>query len=293
MYRRHIPREVEMTARRIVAAVVSIAIGVIASVAQGAGPVPELLVGGPGIAVAGGAHVVTTRVAGANTRVRLVRDRDGAVLRARVLPGKLGIPRVTYSGTIEGTWARGRRLLLSTSIYDSPTSTTFVVIDTRTLRTVRRIALDGAFAFDAVSPDGKRLYVTQHPSWPNGPIRYVVRSLSVVTGRLEPGAIVDKTEPGERMTGIPMARAWSRDGASAFTLYNGLESHAFVHALDTVKRSARCIDLPWRGDGQNGLERVRMSVDDAGVLTLSQPGVGVLAKIDTRLFAVTVLHDPL
>ena len=62
------------------------------------------------------------------------------------------------------------------------------------------------------------------------------------------------------MTGMPMARAWSRDGGSAYTLYNGLESHAFVHALDTTKRSARCIDLPWRGDGQNGLERVRMAV---------------------------------
>lgn len=281
-----------MTARRIVAGMAVAAIGVIASVAEGAGPVPQPLVGWPGVAVAGGAHVVTTRAPGGSTRVRLIRDGDAALLRARVLPGKFGLPQITYSGTIEGTWAHGRRLLLSTSIYDNPASTAFVVIDTRTLRTVRRITLRGAFAFDALAPDGKRLYLTQHPNGFNGPIRYLVRSLSLVTGRLEPGAIVDKSEPGEQMAGIPMARAWSRDGGSAFTLYNGLGSHAFIHALDTVKRSARCIDLPWHGDGQTGLDRIRMSVDDDGVLLLSQPGVGVLAKVDTRTFAVTVLRDP-
>jgi hypothetical protein len=209
-----------------------------------------------------------------------------------MLSGKLGIARTTYAGTVEGTWANGRRLILSTSMYDGPGPTRFVVIDTRTLKAVRTIVLGGSFAFDALSPDGTRLYVTQHPNGLNGPIRYVVRSLSLETGQLEPGAIVDKTEPGEQMAGLPMARAWSRDGGSAFTLYNGLESHAFIHALDTMGRSARCIDLPWKGDAQNGLERTRMSVDADGILTLSQPGVGVLARIDTRTFAVEVLRAP-
>jgi hypothetical protein len=171
-------------------------------------------------------------------------------------------------------------------MYDNQAATKFVVLETRTLATLRTIVLPGAFAFDALSPDGRRLYVTEFPNGVNGPIRYVVRSLSLATGRLDPGAIVDKTEPGEQMTGMPMARAWSRDGGSAYTLYNGLESHAFIHALDTTKRSARCIDLPWRGDGQNGLERVRMAVGQDGVLVLSQPGVGVLARIDTRTFEV-------
>jgi hypothetical protein len=282
-----------MRRRSGVAALASaVTLGVIASSAGAAGPVPGVLQGGPGIAVAGNAHVVATKL-GARTRVQLIRDRDRVVLRTRVLPGTLGVPQITFSGVVEGTWATGRRLMLSTSIYDSSASTRFVVVDTRTLEVVRTIALPGAFAFDALSPDGKRLYLTQFPNGVNGPIRYVVRSLIVATGRLEPGAIVDKTEPGERMAGIPMARAWSREGGSAYTLYNGLESHAFVHALDTTKRSARCIDLPWSGDAQSGLERIRMAVDPNGVLVLSQPGVGVLARIDTRTFEVEVLRDPL
>ena len=277
----------------VAALATAVTLGVIASSAGAAGPVPGVLQGGAGIAVAGKAHVVATAHAGM-TRVRLIRDRDGAILRTRLLrPAKLGVPQITFSGTVEGTWANGRRLLLSTSIYDDPLSTRFVVIDTRTLKVIKRIALTGAFAFDALSPDGKRLYLTQHPNGFNGPIRYVVRSLNLATGELEPGAIVDKTEPGEQMAGLPMARTWSLDGGSAYTLYNGLGSHAFVHALDTVNRNARCIDLPWRGDAQNGLERTRMAVGKDGVLVLSLPGVGVLARIDTRTFKVEVVNDPL
>lgn len=270
----------------------AVALGVIAASAGAAGPVPGVLQGGNGIAVAGDAHLVAKPQAG-KTRVQLIRDRDGAILRTRVLAGKLGIPQITFSGVVEGTWANGRRLLLSTSIYDDPSSTRFVVVDTRTLATRRTVTLRGAFAFDALSPDGKRLYLTQFPNGYNGPIRYVVRSLNLATGRLEPGAIVDKTEPGERMTGIPMGRTWSLDAGTAYTLYNGLESHAFVHALDTVKRSARCIDLPWSGDAQSGLERTQMTVTKAGVLVLSERGVGVLARIDTRTFKVEVVNDPL
>ena len=274
-----------------IALATAVTLGVIASSAGAAGPVPGVLRGGNGIEVAGGAHVVAKLKAG-KTRVLLIRDRDGAVLRTRVLPGKLGIPLITFSGTVEGTWANGRRLVLSTSIYDDPSSTRFVALDARTLATRRTITLTGAFAFDALSPDGKRLYVTQFPNGYNGPIRYVVRSLSLATGRLEPGAIVDKTEPGERMAGIPMSRGWSPDGASAYTLYNGLDSHAFVHALDTVNRSARCIDLPWSGDAQSGLEHTRMTVTKDGMLVLSERGVGVLARIDTRTFEVEVVNDP-
>jgi hypothetical protein len=266
------------------------ALGIVVSSAIGAGPAPGVLQGAPGIAVAGRAHVVAMPLQG-NTRVQLIRDRDHAVLRTRLVAGKLGVPQTTLFGAVEGTWANGRRLMLSTSIYDNGTSTRFVVLDTRTLTTVRTIVLRGAFAFDALSPDGRRLYVTQFPNRLNGPIRYVVRSLAVATGQLDPDAIVDKTEPGEQMAGLPMVRTWSRSG-TAFTLYNGLESHAFIHALDTVGRSARCIDLPWKGDAQNGLDRIRMSVDAAGILTLLQPGVGVLARVDTRTFAVDLVRAP-
>jgi hypothetical protein len=281
-----------MRRRGILAALASaVAFGVTAIAAGGAGPSPGVMNGAPGIAVAGGAHVVTTAQANGTTQLRLVRDRDGKTLRERVLPGKLGVPMITFAGVVEGTWSQGRRLLLASSIYDDRVSTTFVTIDTRTLAPLRTLKLEGSFAFDALSPNARKLYVTQFPNGLNGPIRYVVRSLDLTTGKLDPGAIVDKTEPGENMSGFQMSRAWSSDRGWAYTLYNGLESHAFVHALDVKNRRARCLDLPWHGSMQNGLETIRMT-HRAGTLTLTQPGVGVLARIDTRAFKVTVLRNP-
>jgi len=254
--------------------------------ASAAGPAPPLVIGEPGIPVAGGMHVVT--VSGPNassTRVWLVRDRDGKTVRQRVLSGKLGVPGITFNGLAEGTWSSGRRLLLSSSIYDDVTRTRFVVVDTRTLRPLRTIALRGAFAFDALSPSGARLYLLQFPQGINGGIHYVVRSLNMRTGRLEPGAIVDRTEPDERMSGIALARVWSKNGTWAYTLYNGGTSHAFVHALDTRTRTARCIDLPWSGQAQSILDGVGLAV--AGpMLVLSTRGGAVLSRIDTRTFSV-------
>ena len=254
--------------------------------ATAAGPVPPVMNGAPGIAVAGGAHVVAVaKRAGGATQLRLVRDRDRAVLRTRVLPANVGVPVVTFSGLVEGTWAKGRRLVLASSVYDDQVNTRFVVIDTRTLAPLRTIRLAGTYAFDAVSRDGRRLFVLQYPGGVQSGVRYVVRSVDLRSGKLEPGAIVDKTEPDEQMSGIALTRAWSRDGAWAYTLYNGGTSHAFVHALNTRTRTARCIDLPWSGDSQSILDGAALSVRGTA-LTLSNAGGATLARIDTRTFSV-------
>ncbi|HEX6724124.1 MAG TPA: hypothetical protein VF073_02670, partial [Gaiella sp.] len=274
---------------RVLTTIATAAIVGLAATGAGAaaGPVPPVLNGAPGIAVAGGAHVVAVaKQGGGATQLRLVRDRDRAVLRTRVLPANLGVPMVTFSGLVEGTWAKGRRLVLASSVYDDQVNTRFVVIDTRTLAPLRTIRLAGTYAFDAVSSDGRRLFVLQYPGGVQGGVRYVVRSVDLRTGKLEPGAIVDKTEPSERMSGIALARAWSRDGAWVYTLYNGGTSHAFVHALNTRTRVARCIDLPWAGNAQSVLDGVLLAVTPSRVLTLTGRGGVALARIDTRTFSV-------
>jgi hypothetical protein len=272
---------------RFLAVAAAVAGLALAATATAAGPAPEVLWGKPGIAVAGGAHVVANvRGNAATAQLSLVRDRDAKVLATRTLPGRLGVPAITFNGLVEGTWAKGRRLVLVSSMYDDAPRTTFVVLDTRTLAPLRTIRLAGAFAFDAVSPDGRRLYVLHYPEGVRGGIRYVVRSVSLRTGKLEPGAIVDKTEPSERMNGIAVARAWSRDGTWAYTLYNGGTSHAFVHALNTRARVARCIDLPWAGDAQSILDGARLVMGRNGALTLTDPRGATLARIDTRTFSV-------
>ena len=260
---------------------------VVAGAATAAGPAPQVVRGAPGIAVAGAAHVVAHAQGTATTRVVLVRDRDGKELASRVLRGPLGVPAITFdSSLLEGTFANARRVVLASSIYDDASRSTFVVLDTKTLRPVRTVVLRGSFAFDAVSSNGRRLYLLQFPGGVQGGVRYVVRSVDLRTGKLEPGAIVDKTEPSERMSGIALARAWSRDGAWAYTLYNGGTSHAFVHALNTRTRVARCIDLPWAGEAQSVLDGVGLAVTPSRMLTLTGQSGAMLARIDTRTFAV-------
>ena len=272
-----------MKIRFVVAGAVCLAL---TGIATAAGPVPPVMNGPPGIAVAGGAHVIAVaKPAGGATQLRLVRDRDGAVLRTRVIPANVGVPTITFSGLVEGTWANGRRLVLASSVYDDQVNTRFVVIDTRTLAPLRRIRLAGTYAFDAVSGDGRRLFVLEYPGGVQSGVRYAVRSVDLRSGKLEPGAIVDRTEPDERMSGIALTRAWSRDGAWAYTLYNGGTSHAFVHALNTRTRVARCIDLPWAGEAQSLLDGVRLAVTP-NRLTLTGRGGAVLARIDTRTFSV-------
>ena len=260
---------------------------VVAGAATAAGPAPQVVRGSPGIAVAGAAHVVAHAQGTATTRVALVRDRDGKELTSRALRGPLGVPAITFdSSLLEGTFANGRRVVLASSIYDDAGRSTFVVLDTKTLRPLRTVVLRGSFAYDAVSSNGRRLYLLQFPGGVQGGVRYVVRSVDLRTGKLEPGAIVDRTEPSERMSGIALARAWSRDGAWAYTLYNGGTSHAFVHALNTRTRVARCIDLPWEGEAQSVLDGVGLAVTRDGVLTLTGRSGVVLASVDTRTFSV-------
>ena len=46
------------------------------------------------------------------------------------------------------------------------------------------------------------------------------------------------------MRGEPGTRATSADGRWAYTLYARQKHAPFVHALDTARRQAYCIDLP-------------------------------------------------
>jgi hypothetical protein len=54
--------------------------------------------------------------------------------------------------------------------------------------------------------------------------------------------VVDPNKPDEDMSGMPLSRVSNAEGRWAYTLYSG-RKHPFVHALDTERRTAVCIDL--------------------------------------------------
>jgi hypothetical protein len=254
--------------------------------ADGGGGSPGTLFGSPGVISQDGKTRYLALLAGRGTVVESVATRGGAVRRSRFLHGWYGVPMVAYDGSTGGLARNGRRLLLVSSPANLRRPVTrFVVLDPRTLGLRDQLALQGNFAFDALSPGGSVMYLIQYLGVP-GPSgwSYAVRALNLNTRRLYPGAIVDTREPDEKMTGVPITRAHSRDGGWAYTLYSRTNKRAFVHALDTSHRRAFCVDLPWNASA-NWVGRVRMHVD--GRKLVLRLGHKTVATVDTTSFEVS------
>jgi hypothetical protein len=209
--------------------------------ARGAGPPPSGASAKTGVVGLGGGTRWVARPARGGTVVRQLVG--GRVVLSRFLPQRLVVPAVALDGSASGLSADGRTLVLTRPRSDFPAPRTdFTVLDARTLEVRDRIALQGEFRFDAISPDGATLYLVNYAS--QDPSNYAVRAYSVPAHRLDPKPVIDPHEPDEQMRGLPLTRVTSRDGSWAYTLYDGFGKTPFVHALDTSHRTARCIDLP-------------------------------------------------
>jgi len=152
------------------------------------------------------------------------------------------------------------------------------------LKVRRLVTLQGDFSFDAIAPDGSWLYVIHYLS-PTDPTRYRVQAFDLQHGRLLAKPIVDPKEPGDKMRGNPLSRAVSADGRWAYTLYDGGGGTPFVHALDTVARSAHCIDLDELAAGTN-LWQLRLGIESDGKHLVVRDGGAakvLIDRLDARL----------
>jgi hypothetical protein len=157
--------------------------------------------------------------------------------------GQFGVPLVAYDGTASGLAAdRSTLVLIRPPVAFPQTLTQLALLDARTLHVRSYLSLHGDFSVDAISPNGRWIYLIQYMT-PNNTSDYRVRALDATTGRLLPQAIIDPHERDEQMTGSPLTRVTSPDGRWAYTLYEAAP-RPFIHALDTLGLRARCIDLP-------------------------------------------------
>jgi len=223
--------------------------------------------------------------AGGTTTVKAVNA--GSVVTSATFDGAYGIPAVTSTGLAGGLSPDGRLLVLAEppSYEGLREHSRFLVVSTDTLSRVAGIVLKGEFGFDAISPDRDTLYLVQHVS-SRDLVRYVVRAYDLRAGRLFPGAIVDKREPGEAMRGYPVARATSASGAWVYTLYNRANAagRPFVHALNAAGRSAFCIDLPRWPAGSN-IWAARLALAGRRLIVRAAGGTTV-SRIDTKTLRV-------
>jgi hypothetical protein len=302
-------------AKRIVG-MAMIALAAFPAAAQGDGGIGTMAapagVTGGGFPTAGGSPyryvAIQPNLAGAPTLVERIQVDGGKVDRWWYLRGRYRVPAVAYDGTGGGLSADGRTLVLTQlpapRVYP-PKWSRFAVLDTalqlrhpsrsgerRPRHAISRISLPGFYSFDAISPDGEAVYLIHYlPS--RGPIAYEVRAFDLSTRRLLPDPIVDPEEAGERMQGLPITRAMSPDGRWAYTLYDGNGKDPFLHALDTVRGRAVCVDLP-QLEGRRNLFLLKLSLTGEGrrlvvrsdSIVQGRPPSPPLLTVDTRSFAV-------
>lgn len=241
--------------------------------------------GHQGAVVPGDPQRVVAVPAGRNrTLVGLVQRRGGELWQTLALRGRFTVPGVATDGTPDGRSADGQTVVLVPPPHSAfpRRRSRFLVLTAHPLRVSDKITLRGEFSFDALSPDGRRMYLIQYTD-PDDPRRYAVRSYDLERRRLERGAIVDAREPDEQMRGYPMTRVTSADGRWAYTLYDGV-GEPFIHALDTARRRAFCIDLPMLASDTLDPFTLRLTLTEGRLSVLE--GERVAAHVDTTTMHV-------
>jgi hypothetical protein len=162
--------------------------------------------------------------------------------------GEWGLPVVTLAGTVGGLSSDRHTLVLAQMDVPHPDGalakkSVFKVLSTKLLRVRATVTLRGDYGYDALSPHGRTLYLIQRVSSKNLQ-KYRVRAYDLVQHRLLARVIADKTQRNWLMDGYPVARATSPGGRWIYTLYANSDNYPFVHALDTVKRTAVCVGIP-------------------------------------------------
>jgi hypothetical protein len=206
--------------------------------------------GGPGLPSLDGSLRFVALGAGADTKINVTDASTGATVMSQTISGGFGVPRLTQNGLAGGLFHDGSAFVLQSVGFAS--TTRFTVIGTSDLAARDAITLKGTFGFDALSPDGSKLYLIQHTTAQDLE-HYVVRAYDLKAHALLPGRIADKTQKSWVMQGWALSRATTPDGRWAYTLYANPGGYPFIHALDTVRGVAHCIGLPWTSTDQGPL----------------------------------------
>jgi hypothetical protein len=261
--------------------VLGVAMAAPAGALAAGGPVPPVqssyigLPGSPYRYGAFGAH--------GNTVVREQEAGAGAAVPGLRIRGRYGIPGVDYSGSMTGLSADGRTLILAQIPAGTPHTTRLLVLETPQLTVRARLALPGWSTVDAISPDGRWLYLIHYPS--SDPTKYEVLGYDLPAHRFLPHPVVDPREPDEAMTGIAVNRVMSAGGRWAYTLYMRPSGVPFIHALDTTHHTAVCIDL--RPLANSDISNGHLILVPGGrTLRVENDGASPVS-IDTRTFRVS------
>ena len=273
----------------IVAAGVVCTLGAAGSAAGDGGPAQGALQGWDGVA-RGGLRYVAVPTPGW-TSLEVIARKGGRVIKFMNLKGSWGIPLVAFDGGGDALLRDDRTLVLGEATVGPVLRkhSSFVFVDTLKLRILRRVHLNGHFAFDAISPDRRYLYLTEYVSQQNL-AEYRVRAFDLRSAKLLPKIVSDRSSWETTMVGMPISRV-NLEGW-AYTLYGGSGARPFIHALNTRRVEAVCIDLPWKSDPRY-IYDYRLRWDKAGHLVVRGRNGRALVTVDRKdLRVLTSVRNP-
>jgi len=181
-----------------------------------------------------------------------LRSADGrsflAVRRegARTLLTRYALPsgRVAARGSVAGRHAlaalaaNGTRAVLADA-RTVPGLTRLTILGTSRWTVQRRVELRGSFGVEALSPDGRRLFLIRY-----GGGGYNLRVYDLRTGELAFTPLAEGAAGFEKMVGAAWTSVATRDGRWLLTLFIKPDGGGFVHALDLRSAVGHCLDLP-------------------------------------------------
>jgi protein MpaA len=200
------------------------------------------------------------------TIVERIDVGDGTVDRWWYLRGNYFIPAVAFDGSPGGLSANGNALaLVGFSRAYPPRRTRLAILDTdvylrhpvrsgqqRPRHAIRHIDLPSYFAFQAISPNGSKLYLRRYRPFDHPSDDFEPRVLDAGSGKLAPRPLVVSND-ARRLSGLPISGTSSPDGRWAYALYDGDKHQPLLLALDTASGRVIRVDLP-------GLERLAASL---------------------------------
>jgi hypothetical protein len=234
--------------RRLGLALAAVLVLSFVPVALGAAPSFMAVQGGSGVTSFDGAmRYVALNAASNTTTLQAQRGVERAVVKTRSIDGTFGVPMLQDSYA-DGIFRDGSAFVLQNVGYGARSE--FRIVNTSDLSIRDSISFDGTYSYDALSPDGKVLYLVKHTS-ANDITHYIVRAYDLDSHTLRPGRIADKAQRGWVMQGFPAKRTATKDGRWVYTMYANPGGYPFVHALDTVNGVAHCVGFktPPNGDG--------------------------------------------
>lgn len=208
--------------------------------------------------------------------------------RSQTIPGEWRLPTIGADPLPVGVSADGQTIVLVEPGATAATDGTsrFAIVSRTFDAKPRIVELDGAFEYDALSPDGSLLYVVEHLAGPPDG-HYQVRVVDTATGILRDGVVVDKANLDEPMAGYPIAQLRESSGM-VYTLYRGAD-HPFIHALSSVDGWAICIDLPATGadDAAAALDWGLTASPDGRAIFAVNATLGLASEIDVNDLSVS------